>query len=368
MLSPLDDLLAHQIPETFDRVGTSDRNFFDRYYFNVHACSGELFMIVGMGQYPNLGVTDAFVVLVQDGVQRLVRASRELGANRLDTQVGPIGVQVLEGLVSLRVTCDPNEWDVDFDLVWEAGVPANEEPPSFQRHLARVVSDGRRFVQTGRWRGYLRVGDAVHEVTPDRWWGGRDHSWGIRPVGEPEPPGIRTRPEGVMACWTPMQFPDWSLVSFAFEDAHGFRTGESAVRLHALGSGRATEHLGRPDYALTFEPGSRRLHEATITVPVPDADPLVVRATPLTRICLDKGTGYGGDADWRHGMYQGPLKVEGRSWPQGELFPTSGIDASLCRYECGDAVGYGVFDLVVAGVHRPSGFTSPTDVGPPLPA
>jgi hypothetical protein len=366
VLSPLDDLLAHQIADTFDRVGTSDRNFFDRYYFNVHPCSGELFMIVGMGQYPNLGVTDAFVVVVHDGVQRVVRASRELGPNRLDTQVGPIGVEVIEGLRRLRVTCAPNEWDIDFDLVWEGGVPANEEPPAFQRHLARVVQDGRRFVQTGRWRGHLRIGDTVHDVTPDRWWGGRDHSWGIRPVGEPEPPGIRTtRPEGVMACWTPMQFADWSLVSFAFEDANGWRTGEGAARLHAVGSGRPSEHLGRPDYALEFEPGSRRLGAATITLPVPDADPIVVRAQPMTRICLDKGTGYGADPDWRHGMYQGPLKVEGLQWDQSELLPTSTIEASLCRYESGGEVGYGVFDLVVVGVHRPSGFLSPTDVGPP---
>lgn len=47
-----------------------------------------------------------------------------------------------------------------------------------------------RYAQTGRWSGWLEVDGTRHQVTPDRWWGSRDRSWGIRPVGEPEPPGI----------------------------------------------------------------------------------------------------------------------------------------------------------------------------------
>ena len=54
-LGPMDDFLAHQTPETFDHVYTGDRAFYDRYYFNCHSCSDEIFLITGMGQYPNLG-------------------------------------------------------------------------------------------------------------------------------------------------------------------------------------------------------------------------------------------------------------------------------------------------------------------------
>ncbi|MGH7338601.1 MAG: hypothetical protein ACREI7_13550 [Myxococcota bacterium] len=60
-ISPMDEYLAHQTTDTFDYVFTSDRNFYDRYYFNCHPSSGELFLVAGLGQYPNLGVTDAFV-------------------------------------------------------------------------------------------------------------------------------------------------------------------------------------------------------------------------------------------------------------------------------------------------------------------
>ena len=74
MLSPLDDLPIHQIAEPVRHVGTSDRNFYDRYYFNCHPCNDELFLIAGMGQYPNLSVTDAFAVVLHADQHRVAGA------------------------------------------------------------------------------------------------------------------------------------------------------------------------------------------------------------------------------------------------------------------------------------------------------
>ena len=51
-LSPLDDYPVHQIPEVMRHVGTSDRNFYDRYYFNAFPLTGDAMLIVGLGQYP----------------------------------------------------------------------------------------------------------------------------------------------------------------------------------------------------------------------------------------------------------------------------------------------------------------------------
>ncbi len=82
-LSRLDEYLTHQFPEPVDTVYTPDRNFYDRYYFNLHGPGDELFLVTGLGQYPNLGVTDAFVTVAHDDVQTTVRASRELGSDRL---------------------------------------------------------------------------------------------------------------------------------------------------------------------------------------------------------------------------------------------------------------------------------------------
>ena len=48
-LSPLDDYPVHQIAETIRHVGTSDRNFYDRYYLNGFALDGSAMFIAGIG-------------------------------------------------------------------------------------------------------------------------------------------------------------------------------------------------------------------------------------------------------------------------------------------------------------------------------
>ena len=150
-LSPLDDYPVHQIPEVMRHVGTSDRNFYDRYYFNAFPLTGDTMLIVGLGQYPNLGVTDAFALLRRGPLHRVVRASRELGADRMNTQVGPFGVEVLEGLKRLRVVLRPNEFGLSFDLTLDGTIPPQVEPQHFIRAHERVVFDSKRMAQTGRW-------------------------------------------------------------------------------------------------------------------------------------------------------------------------------------------------------------------------
>ncbi len=92
--------------EQFRLLEVADRNFYDRYYFNRHRGTDELMLLIGLGQYPNLGVTDAFALARHGRTHRVVRASRELGADRMDTSVGPFRVEVIEGLKKLRVVLE----------------------------------------------------------------------------------------------------------------------------------------------------------------------------------------------------------------------------------------------------------------------
>ncbi len=114
MLSPADDLPIHQAPEPIRRPATSDRNFYDRYYVNCFPIGSpevadDLFLVIGMGQYPNLGVADAFALVRHGDEHRVVRASRELGVDRMDISVGPFRIEVVEGLKRLRCTLEPTE-------------------------------------------------------------------------------------------------------------------------------------------------------------------------------------------------------------------------------------------------------------------
>ncbi len=354
MLSPLDDLPVHQVAETMATVGTSDRNFYDRYYFNLHSSSDELFLIAGLGQYPNLGVTDAFVAVVHDDVQTVVRASRPLGVDRLDTGVGPLRVEVLEGLKRLRLVCEETE-GFALDVTWEGAIPAYEEPRMLlQAPHGRTVMNTMRFVQTGSWSGSLLLDGREIAVTPDRFWGNRDRSWGVRPVGEPEPSGAMSAQTGFFWNYFVARFPDFSVVYIAQEDGHGRRALEEGIRLFPDGR---VEHLGRPEHELHFQPGTRLVSSATISF----RDGPVLQGEVLRPLHLARGTGYGFDADWRHGMWQGESLVV-----QRHDFDTTGADMvpipgaivdNVARFNCDGQTGYGLLEVMTMGPH-PQYFTA----------
>ncbi len=88
MVSPLDEYPLHQVPLPVTWAGTSDRNFYDRCYFNAHDRTGEIFLITGLGYYPNLGTKDAFVLVRRGDEQTAVHLSDAIDDDRLDQRVG----------------------------------------------------------------------------------------------------------------------------------------------------------------------------------------------------------------------------------------------------------------------------------------
>ncbi|RAY11445.1 hypothetical protein DPM19_30775 [Actinomadura craniellae] len=334
-------------------VATSDRNFYDRYYFNCFPISGDMMLIIGVGQYPNLGVTDAFALLRRGTAHQVVRASRELGADRMDTSVGPFRVEVIEGLKRLRVVLEECGHGLAFDLTWTGSIPATLEPRHYLRWQERVVFDSTRLAQTGRWEGVIEHGGERIAVTPDRWWGARDRSWGIRPVGEPEPPGIQARNSGTFYwMYAPMQFADHSILAIVQEDEKGRRLLEEAVRVWP-DPDREPDFLGRPDYRPVYAPGTRDAVSATIAFTPWDAEPFEVQVTPLLPVHIMVGTGYGLEPDWRHGMYQGEKPVV-----QGVVHDTEqeadrfwGLVDAAARFTYGEHEGYGLYEYWALGDH-----------------
>jgi len=345
-LSGWDDFPVHQTSDVIRHVATSDRNLYDRYYFNLHGSSDELFMVMGLGQYPNLGVQDAFAVVRRGARHRVVRASRELG-DRMDVSVGPFRVEVVEPLKKVRFVLDETEHGIACDLLWQGSIPAFEEPRQYIRKHGRVLFDTSRFAQTGCWSGRLRVGDERFDVTPDRWWGTRDRSWGVRPVGETEPAGIRGGEGQMTGMWnySPMQFADHSILYILNETNAGERPLEEAVRIWA-DTTRAPEWLGRPEYEHHLTKGTRMVERSTLRFPAAPGGAIEVTATPLTHSFIAVGTGYGMEQDWRHGMYQGKLVVQGLDYSHDEIAPLGqyGVVDHVARFEYAGNVGYGLHE------------------------
>ena len=353
MLSSMDDYPLHQTADVMRYVGTSDRNFYDRYYFNVHASSAELFMVMGLGQYPNLATQDAFAVVRRGDKHHVVRASREL-ADRADVSVGPFRVEVIEGLKRVRFALDDApENPIAMDLTWDAAIPAFLEPRQVIRRSGRLLFDSSRFAQTGCWSGTLRVGDETFAVTPERWKGCRDRSWGVRPVGEPEPPGIHATTQGSMHgmwCYCPMQFDDHSVLCIINEHNDGSRELEEAVRVWA-DPARAPEPLGRPEHDHRFNAARDFIDRGVLRFPDAPGGALEVSAEPLEHVYVTVGTGYGLEPDWRHGMHQGPLVVQRMTLDmRADRDRMFGLVDNAARFEtsAGD-VGYGLFEYAFTG-------------------
>jgi hypothetical protein len=223
----------------------------------------------------------------------------------------------------------------------------------------RPILDACRFAQVGTWEGTLRVGGEELPVTPDRWVGTRDRSWGIRPVGEAEPPGrAADQPlEGFYWLYVPLRFDDYAVVVIVQELPNGFRTLNDATRVWRDGR---VEQLGWPRIDITYKSGTRHPEHAVLHLTDPDGKPVVIEVDTLGFVALHVGAGYGGDPDWTHGQWRG------RNWSDSAVYDMTapdvvgrvpfGVIDHVGRATCDGAEGWGLFEHGTFGRHDPSGF------------
>lgn len=373
MPHPLDEYPIHQAPLSMSHMVSSDRNAYDRCYFNAHGRSGEPFLITGLGIYPNLGLIDAYATVGIGGRQISVRASDVLdGADRLNPAVGPFRIEVLEPLERVRLVCEADDEGVGFDLTWHGSFPAVDEEPHVWRSgpARKVMLDAQRFAQLGTWEGELRVDGQTFEATHDTWVGSRDRSWGIRPSGEPEPPGRNEEApiEGFWWLYVPLRFDDFAVIVIIQEDPDGHRVLNDAVRVWPAAAGRRPEQLGWPRAQIHYRSGTREPTGATIHLTEADGTPLVLEVESLGYVALNAGTGYGGDPNWTHGTWRGRDWVEGiqldMSDPAVAGMVPFGLLDHVARARIGDAEGWGLFEHGTFGRHDPSGFADWGSVAP----
>ena len=367
MPAPLDEYPVHQTPLPMDRVATSDRNFYDRCYFNAHDRSGEIFLVTGLGVYPNLGVIDAYATARCGDRQYAVQFSAALGERSLQQRVGGYQIDVLDPLRELRLSCHAPDGGVEFDLRWTGAFPAVQEEPHLLLAGQRPIVDASRFSQLGYWDGRLRVADREFTVSADRWSGARDRSWGIRPVGEPEPPG-RAAAEPLGGFWwlyAPLQFETCAVVVIMQEEPDGYRTLNDAKR---IGKDGRVEQLGWPRAEISYRPGSRHPESARLQLTDPAGRPLTIELETVTSVPLHVGAGYSGDPDWSHGRWMGP------EWTRSAVYDLTdpavaaripfGVTDHLARAWLDGEAGWGMFEHASMGRHDPTGFGDWSSVAP----
>ncbi len=360
MITAGDDYPIHQTPEPVQQVFTGDRNFYDRFFFNGYWREGEPYFAAAMGVYPNLGIMDGAFSAIVDGVQHCVRASRVMGADRLDTRVGPIAIEVVKPMRSLRIRVDHEV--VRADLVFEARAMPMEEPRFTRRSGPRIVMDLTRFTQHGGYSGSLTAAGRRFEAASSRVWGSRDRSWGIRTVGEREPAGAppATLPQFCW-LWSPSNFEDYCTHFDVMENADGSRWHEFGAAVRA-NLDAEIETMGSVDWQVHYRAGTRHARSAEI----------ILRAGPAEhRIELEtlynfymQGVGYL-HPKWGHGMYVGGDVSTYESFKLSEADERNPLFQhiqAVSRARLGKREGMGILEMLIIGPHEKSGFREMLDM------
>ncbi|MEM0985818.1 MAG: hypothetical protein AAGJ32_06195 [Pseudomonadota bacterium] len=367
MLSAGDEYPIHQTPEPVAYSG-SDRNFYDRYFFNGYNSDGSVFFAAAFGVYPHLNIMDGSVSVLRDGVQTSVHLSRPLGMERMNTKVGGLSISVIEPLNRIALKLEETE-GLALDVTFEGRAFPVEEPRFTHRQGPRMLIDCTRMTQNGNWSGHLRIDGETVEIDGRNWRGTRDRSWGVRPIGAPDPqPLTPAQPPQFYWIWTPLNFDDRSVYFHVNDDGAGqsWNTRAKIVR-DGAGQGEDSEMAAcRAD--VTYVQGSRRAERASLTFTDSEGRGLGVDIVPKATFLM-KGIGYGHET-LRHGAYQGEqlstvrevLKPAELHWQMPENLHIQALSDVILTDEDGyQHRGMGSFEQLFIGPHAPSGWTDVLD-------
>ena len=358
MLTKGDDFPIHQLPVPISEVGT-ERNFYDRYFFNGYNNDGEIFFATAMCVYPNLNLIDGSFVLVAGGIQHNFRYSRVLGQERMNTEVGALKVEVIEPLKKIKITIDDKKYDISASLEFEGRFEPVQEPRMTLMNGPKVSMDSTRLTQHGRWTGNINFKETSVDVKPEEFFGTRDRSWGIRPVGSPDAqPVPPIKLPQFYWLWAPANFEEFSSHVYFVDNESGESTHSHSVL--QMSSEQQTEVLGTPQKIITYEKNSRRVLKAEFYSQKDDGSEVRVIIEPKYRMFMC-GLGYM-HPEWGHGMYRGDNESMYDSYDLSEdphdppFLHVQAISDFTVSMNGQTSKGIGVLEELLIGKHKPSGF------------
>lgn len=368
MLNKFDDYPIHQTAEPLPHPATSDRNFYDRTWFNGYAQDGSYYFGVGMAIYPHRGILDgAFSVVEANGRQHCFYGSRRAPAEHSEMKVGPFRIEVLTPMRRARVVLEDNPSGITCELTFSARTAAIQEKHQTLWNGTRRVMDATRFAQFGRWKGWIRHPDGDIVVDESVCLATKDRSWGLRPIGEPDAGGAPTRPNGVFFLWAPLVWESHVSHAIFFDGPHG----EALVRegLEApLYPGESSIPPGTEDglcsrmadaaHRVEYHPGTRLAKAAEIDLVDIHAKVRTISLEPMLKFQM-KGLGYL-HPEWGQGMWKGELELGGESFDpqQLDMLARENLHVQqVVRASDGEQEGIGVLEQICIGPYAPARFT-----------
>lgn len=353
-LSAADEYFTHQTSLTHAMVATSDPSWRERYWVSFQDTeTGDTVLTLGLGRYPNQDVMEAFACYSHRGTQTNLRLSRSLLPHSHEMRVGPLACDIQEPLRTLRFTLGANESGVEFDVTFQASMEPIMEGKFFQISRAKTTYDAVRYVQHGRASGWISTPDGVVEVTPERWWAERDHSWGTRPLprAEGQPPG--ERPEWKMLMFAPLQLPSMGIHLYVQESEPGRPVHLSAGLAAPIGEDRELPVIIGVEHDLEWEKDAAAptLLGGSVSISLFGGDRIDLELKAHAGRAHLRGGGYEGWNGWRQGQWRGDLTEESDVWDLTDRdnfyrYAKAGSD-HLVEVTCAGETGFGVIEYMV---------------------
>ena len=178
-LTAHDELFLHQIPEPFSQVVTYHEHWRDSYFFVMHprTMPGDV-IVLTMAHFPARQEMDSLQLGRIGGKQIMARHVRPYGDDPYTPAVGPVKIEFVEPLQTVRLTVSGADAPVEMDVTFEARTEAYGLRRGTMKAGHEIIWDQSHMVQSGNYSGSYTYEGKTYDV--DGWWGQRDHSWGIR--------------------------------------------------------------------------------------------------------------------------------------------------------------------------------------------
>ena len=352
------------------QVGTSDKNFYDRCYFNAHDRTGDVFVITGLGSYANLGVrsTRTSPVKVGDTVRTARFSATRIDPDRMHQQVGAVphrGARAAAAAPGGAATATTT--GVGLDLTWEGSFDAVRGGAArHQRRAPRTILQTHSASPSSA-PGRARCGSTATTIAVEPSTVGRQPATGRGASARwatptPQGDGRDTDFDGFWWLYVPLRFEEFAIMRDACRRSPTATApsttpsgcGPTAGSSSSAGRRRGPVRLGHP-HAHATRPS---------TAPRRTGRRCTSRCESLLAVPLHVGGGYGGDPDWLHGMWKGEGFVERRDYDmassevQGRFMfgVVDHVGRVICEEGGRTSEGWGLFEHGALGRHDPSGF------------
>ena len=223
----------------------------------------------------------------------------------------------------------------------------------------RLVMDSTRLTQQGSWSGYINLLDEEIKIDSKNFYGTRDRSWGIRPVGAPDSqPTIPLEIPQFYWLWCPANFDSFSTHMFFVDDDKGkLLTGHSVKQGEDYSATSLLENLKKNVHYVS---NTRRVSKAEFFSDTSEGKEIKISIEPKYNVFMC-GLGYM-HPEWGHGHFKGEEASSYDTYKLEEDLhdpPFLHIQA-FCNISCDTGgsqfSGVGVLEQLFLGPHEPSGF------------